>query len=194
MKKKILVTSVAVMVLVFAMVVDSHAQFKFGIKAGYNSATIGGLDNVSNVKELKALGGLHGGVFAQVKIAIISLQLDALYSQQGAKWTDDNNGSHDMKNDYINFPAVAKVNLGPINVMAGLQYGILLSSKIDGDTDPIGIITKSDLSVPVGVGIDIKKLMLEARYNIGISNINNIPGSTDTFTNGVLQLSAGIKF
>jgi len=171
---------------------NSNAQFIKGIKAGYNSAALG-FSNMDGIDEVKARHGFHAGGFAGFKLAIITIQLDAVYSQQGATLTSGTD-ELEVKNNYLNIPVVGKINLGPINLQAGLQYGFLISSKLNDVKDEDGFFyKKSDFGIPVGVGVDISKLMLEARYVIGIANINNT-SDDDTIANGVLQISAGIKF
>jgi hypothetical protein len=194
MKQKRLVALYAVLfVLLFSG--TSYSQ-GFGFKAGYNLSNLGGLTNQANVKDAKSLSGYHAGLFGQVKIAIITLQLDAVYSTQGATVIDASNAETKYENNYVNLPLVAKVNLGPIFVLGGLQYGILTSSKINGVKDDNGVFfEKSDLAIPLGVGINIKKVTVEGRYNLGISNVNNLAVSDDdNLVNAVFQLSAGLRF
>ncbi len=189
MKKQLLI----LFVFACAMLISAHSygQFRLGVKAGYNSSSLGGLKDMSNVKEAKSLSGYHAGFFGQFKITIITLQVDAVYSTQGAKWTDSGNAEHTYENNYLNIPVVAKLKLGPIAFLGGVQYGFLIDSAIDGVADDDGRFKNDDFSIPVGVAFNLSRLMLEARYNVGVSNVNNLP---DELKNGVIQLSAGFKF
>lgn len=195
MKQNRLVTLCAVLfVLIFSS--TSYGQFSVGFKAGYNLSNMPGLTNQDNVKDVKSLSGYHAGLYGQFKVSIIAIQLDAVYSTQGAIVTDVNNAETKFENNYLNLPVVAKVNLGPIFVLGGLQYGILTSSKINGVKDEDGLFfKKSDLAIPLGLGINVKKVTVEGRYNIGVSNINNLAvNDDDNQTNAVFQLSAGLRF
>lgn len=187
-KQLIIITAFACAMLIST---HSYSQFRLGVKAGYNSASLGGLKDVANVKEAKSLSGYHAGVFGQFKIAIVTLQVDAVYSAQGAKWTDSSNAEHTYENNYLNIPIVAKLKLGPIAFLGGVQYGFLIDSAIDGVADDSGRFQNDDFSIPVGVAFNLSRLMLEARYNVGVSNVNTL---SDELKNGVIQLSVGFKF
>jgi hypothetical protein len=172
----------------------SHGQFKAGFKAGYTLSALAGLSDQAGVKEAKTLSGYHAGLFGQFNLALITLQVDAVYNTQGGKYIDTNDNEHKYENNYLNIPAVAKVNLGPIFVLGGLQYGLVMSSKIDGVKDEDGFFfKKTDMAIPLGIGLNVKKVIVEARYIIGISNVNNI-SSAPEMANTVIQLSAGLKF
>ncbi|MDZ7645701.1 MAG: porin family protein [Cytophagales bacterium] len=148
---------------------ESNAQFRLGFKTGYNGSTIGGLKDQQGIKDVKMLSGYHVGLYAQLKLSIISIQADALYSTQGAKVVSSSDVEYKVENNYVNIPVVAKVHLGPVFLLGGLQYGILTSSKINGVKDDSGFFyTKSDLAIPVGAGVEVKKVTVEARMNIGI--------------------------
>ena len=172
----------------------SNAQFRVGIKGGYNGATLAGLADQQGIKDVKTLSGYHAGLYGELKLSFLSIQAEAIYSAQGAQVVNSSDVEYKVENNYVNIPVVAKVHLGPIFVLGGLQYGILTSSKIAGVKDDSGTFyKKSDMAIPVGVGVEIKKLTLEGRMNIGISNVNNV-SDTETVGNTVLQLSAGWRF
>jgi len=172
----------------------SNAQFRVGIKGGYNGATLAGLADQQGIKDVKTLSGYHAGLYGELKLSFLSIQAEAIYSTQGAQVVNSSDVEYKVENNYVNIPVVAKVHLGPIFVLGGLQYGILTSSKIAGVKDDSGTFyKKSDMAIPVGVGVEIKKLTLEGRMNIGISNVNNV-SDTETVGNTVLQLSAGWRF
>jgi hypothetical protein len=191
---KIKFYSMLVVLLLVAAVNVSNAQFRLGIKGGYNGATLAGLKDQQGIKDVKTLSGYHAGLYGELKLSFLSVQAEAIYSAQGAKVVDNTDTEYKVENNYVNIPVVAKVHLGPIFVLGGLQYGILTSSKIAGVKDDSGTFyKKSDMAIPVGVGVEIKKLTLEGRMNIGISNVNNV-SDTESLANTVLQLSAGWRF
>jgi hypothetical protein len=197
--KKILLTLIAVATLTsfsFAQKVNK------GIKGGLNYANVGNFDQLPEIDDITNLTSWHAGVFLGVKVAMISVQGDVLYSVQGTNYTDLSGEEHKLENAYINIPVVVKLHFIPkLNVQAGLQYGILFSSKVDGETDyQIGGTTVEDYfkggdwAIPIGIGLDISKLMIELRYNIGVADINNISLDETKLSNGVFQASLGIKF
>ena len=69
-------------------------------------------------------------------------------------------------------------------------------NPISGNPESVeDLFTSGDWSVVLGIGFDISKLMIDVRYNIGVSDISNVSiSNTDPLKSGVFQLSAGIKF
>ena len=54
---------------------------------------------------------------------------------------------------------------------------------------------KIDFGANVGLGYKLENgLNFGVRYNLGLSNINNVSGSSDKYKNGVLQASVGYFF
>ena len=178
----------AALLILFVSAVNAQG-FKFGAKAGWNSASIG-YSGSTSYDESKSVSSFHVGGFGLFKLAIVSIQLDAVYSGQGSKFVILGEEFKQELN-YLNFPLVAKLHLGPINLQGGLQYGILLSAKFDG-TDNKSEFNSADFGIPLGIGFDISKLMLEARYVIGVANISS--QDIVTLSNNVLMISAGVKF
>ncbi len=186
---------------------NANAQlFKWGIKGGVNFASIKNLDDLAGVASLEGYTGYHGGLFFGIKLPIVGVQADILYSVQGQKFIDIIGDPSTLEQSYINIPVVAKISLIPlINLQAGLQYGILTRAVIDGAEDfdfgsgsePVSDqFTSGDWSVVFGIGFDVSKLMFEARYNLGISDLSatSITQTADGLKNGVFQLSAGFTF
>ncbi len=184
-----------------------EAQFKWGIKGGVNFASIKNLDDLAGVASLEGYTGYHGGLFFGIKLPIVGVQADVVYSLQGQKFEDVATGGESvLEQSYINIPVVAKISLIPlINLQAGLQYGILAKAVVDGaeefdfgsGTEKVADQFKSgDWSIVFGIGFDVSKLIFEARYNLGVSDLSatSITQTTDGLKNGVFQLSAGIKF
>jgi len=181
----------------------SSAQLiRKGIKGGLNYSSIRKFQKLADIEDATSLTSWHAGAFIGVKAIIVSVQGDVLYSVQGTNFID-NTGDHKLKNTYLNIPVVAKVFIVPglLNLQAGLQYSVLLSSKVDGEKEYLisgntaeDYFSAGDWAIPVGIGLDISKLLIELRYNIGVADINNISLAQTKLSNGVLQASIGIKF
>ena len=197
--KKILFTLISVALI---SSFSSAQMIKKGIKGGINFSSIGNFDNLTAIEEASSLTSWHAGVFLGVKAAIVTVQADILYSVQGSNYNDISGEEHKLENSYVNIPVVVKVSLVPVlNLQAGVQYGILVSSKLDGDKDyQIGAtieedyFTGGDWAIPVGIGLDVSKLMIDLRYIIGVADINNVSLTETKLSNGVFQASVGIKF
>ncbi|NND80281.1 MAG: PorT family protein, partial [Maribacter sp.] len=123
-----------------------------------------------------------------------------LYSAQGADYSEDGfEGS--VKVDYLNLPLMAKFYVAEgFSLEAGPQVGFLLSAKdvYDGGEDDWSDITKGiDFGLNFGIGYKLQSgLNFGARYNLGLSDLNDDPDSQadSAFKNSVIQAYVGFFF
>ena len=81
-----------------------------------------------------------------------------------------------------------------LSIEAGPQIGYLFSAKNES-VDVKDSFKKIDFGANVGLGYKLENgLNFGVRYNLGLSNINNVSGSSDKYKNGVLQASVGYFF
>ncbi|MEM7552030.1 MAG: porin family protein [Bacteroidota bacterium] len=163
---------------------SASAQLKFGagIKGGLNFA------NINAVGDPDSRTGWHAGAFARLKFTKFAIQPEVYYSAQG---TDD------IDLDYINIPILAKFYLvGGLNIFVGPQFGILTSAEaLSLNVDDA--FNDSDFSLVFGAGIDLPfKLSLDARYVLGLNDINDSNPLSDfsldgDINNRVFQVSVG---
>lgn len=206
MKKVLAVAIVGVCLLLAA---GSNAQLiRFGVKGGLNFSNIKSFEDVSSVSSIKSFTGWHAGIFLGVKFVVVAVQADVVYSVEGVRFEDINNPGQflDLENSYINIPLVAKFFILPpiLNLQAGIQYGILTQSLIDGkenyEFDTGTLITIKDefksggTSVVLGLGVEFSKLILDFRYNLGVSDLSATSLTVEKLKSGVFQLSAGFRF
>jgi len=178
---------------------SSHAQaFQFGVKAGVNFSSIS--TDISNY-EPSSTSDFHAGVFAEFKLPKISIQPELLYSRQGAKISSDAPFSK-LNYNYLNVPIIVKYYLiDGLNLQVGPQLGFLttaetytLISGSDNATDVKETLKSTDLSLAIGVGIDLPlHFNASVRYNWGISDIND-DAASDAIRNQVVQISVGYAF
>ena len=188
----------AIAVIGFSAAGLAQQQVKFGPKAGVNLATISGNDD----SEMKI--GFHVGAVAEIKFNDkFSLQPEVLYSAQGGQLKE--NSDIKMNNDYINIPIMAKYYfVEGFSVELGPQVGFLMKSELkgnDGSVDTKDAHKSIDFGVGVGLAYDLPMgLFVNARYNIGLSKINEdieagpITVETDDVKNSVIQIGIGYKF
>ena len=180
---------------------QSFGQIRAGIKGGLNSSNISGLD-LAGVSGVTRYSGWNAGIFVGLKLPVIGIQGDILYSLEGVKYTLDLGalGTEEVTNEltYINIPVVAKLNLIPLlNIQAGLQYGILSKAELQSSQGTVDVkdTTKGgNTSVVLGVGLDISKIVIDLRYNIGLTDLNDdsaVPISPKLST---IQLDVGFRF
>lgn len=183
MKKVLLVTVIAVLGLA-----NVNAQeIKFGAKGGLNFASISG-DNTGDIETVTAF---NFGLLAEIPLTEkFSFQPELMYSGQGYSFNDDT-----VALNYLNIPLMGKYYLTKgLSLEAGPQVGFLLSAKND-DTDVKDSFNTVDFGVNFGLGYKLDNgLNFGARYNLGLSDINNIDGFNGKSKNGVFQLSVGYFF
>ena len=200
-------------------ITQANAQ-NFGFKGGYNYSSFNG--EVAKDNTLKGLSGFYVGALLELPLGdVLSLQPEVIYSRQGAAWEKDYNipilgkGSlkNDIKLDYLNIPVMAKVNLGPLFLQGGVQFGFLVgkpetSSTVNGrrvteelDKDAYASF---DFGVGAGLGVNLNQhFFIEARYTHSLTNaldpdnnsLKNARISDDNnFKNAVLSVGLGVKF
>ena len=142
-----------------------------------------------------------------------------LYSQQGSKRTGylhSEDVSIDDKSklalSYLNIPILANVYLFKgFALKAGIQPGILLSAKSKNDVTASGYAAKADkhqeydikdncnsfdFAIPVGISYEFCNIIIDARYNIGVTNIgkdSKLEKGDKNGKNSVLQVTVGYK-
>ena len=81
-------------------------------------------------------------------------------------------------------------------IKAGIQPGFLMSAKY-GDVDTKDAYKSFDLSVPLGLSYEISDFVIDARYNLGVSNIMDKDLSKalgdPKVHNSVIMLTVGYK-
>ncbi|WP_456312054.1 porin family protein [Pseudomonas shirazensis] len=182
--KKILLVAV-ITVLGFATV---NAQgIKFGAKGGLNFASVSG-DNTENTDVVTSF---NFGVVSEIPISdTFSFQPELMYSGQGYSFNDNT-----IALSYLNIPLMGKyyVTKG-FSVEAGPQVGFLLAAKNE-KTDVKDLFNTFDFGVNFGLGYKLDNgLNFGARYNLGLSDINNVENSSGKNKNSVFQISVGYFF
>ncbi|MCG2431393.1 porin family protein [Aequorivita xiaoshiensis] len=169
--KKLIVT-----VIILFIGVNSYSQeFDLGVKAGINFSNVYGLDKLN----LEYTEGIVVGVFAGVKFSDrIGLQVDALYSEQGAKFTSSGSGKFDLT--YLNVPVVLKYYLvddQPLYIQVGPQVGFLINDDLRTVIDNSSVNAAgndTDIAAVMGMGYDFPYgIRLEGRFNLGITSITD---------------------
>lgn len=160
----------------------AQASVALGIKGGLNFANI----NTTSVgAAYNSRTGYHAGAFVNVKFTKLAIQPEVIYSVQGS----DISGTS-LEMGYINIPILLKFYLvGGLNLQAGPQFGFL-SSATQGGVDVKSLVESSDTSVALGAGFDISKFVIDARYNLGLSDVDK---AAPEAKNQVFQLSVGFK-
>lgn len=139
------------------------------------------------------VGLVAGAEFGYLFNENMGVTAGLLYSMQGSaiKDVDDK-----IKMDYLNIPILFNYYIIPgLAVKAGVQPGFLMKSKW-GDEDFKDYNEKFDLSIPLGLSYEISDFVIDARYNLGVTNIlKDVHGSywDGKARNSVIMLTIGYK-
>jgi hypothetical protein len=182
--KKILLLAVLT-VLGFTNV--NAQKIKFGAKGGLNFASISG----DNTQGSDLVTAFNFGVLSEIPISdTFSFQPELMYSGQGYSFNDNT-----IALSYLNIPLMGKYYLTKgLSIEAGPQLGFLLSAKNE-TTDVKDSFNPFDFGVNFGLGYKLDNgLNFGVRYNMGLTDINDLPNSSSNNKNSVFQLSVGYFF
>ena len=167
--------------------------------------------NVAGLTDMKGSDprvGLAAGAEVEYQAAdIASVSAGVLYSMQGAKYEGQvsflgfNQGSKiTYKLDYINIPIMANVYVVKgLAVKFGVQPGFNIHSAVEASTrgtagsgsQAVNIKANTfDFALPVGLSYEYNNVVLDARYNWGLTRAMEKNNSK----NSVFQITLGYKF
>lgn len=192
-----------------SIAVNAQEQLKISPKAGVNFSTL------SNVSKGKMLPGYYIGASAEIKLTEkFSFQPELIYSSQGVKnvysetiaSVTSHHHNHD-KMEYINLPLLAKYYfMKGFSIEMGPQFGILLKAinkdeittndvKIKRDKKFTDEVNSFDFGIGAGLAYDIlPNFFINARYNLGLTNVGKSNEYYDGSKNRVTQFGLGYKF
>ena len=176
-----------------------------GIKGGLGYSTLNG--GQMSGADIKGRGTYYAGAF------FLTLQPEVIYSEQGAKWEATYLGqkaSLQLKTSYINIPAMAKLKLGLLSVMAGPQLGFLVGTptqeiSVGNSSVKLNKDTFAAIDFGIAAGVElllIKGVFIDLRYTHGLINTLDRNNSSlkqlqisnkNNFKNAMLTLGVGLK-
>ncbi|MGZ5246532.1 MAG: porin family protein [Flavitalea sp.] len=168
----------------------SRAHAEFGVKAGLNVATLNVKDVDDSYDNRKSA---HLGVLMHYHITDrFALQPELVFSAQGAEM-----GNTQFEMNYLNLPVLAQVMFGEgFRLQTGPQVGYLLSAKREIGDDEVDVknsYNKTDFSWVFGASYITKaRVGIDARYNLGLSNVNE--NSSPKISNNVFQVGLFYQF
>jgi opacity protein-like surface antigen len=156
------------------------APLTVGVKAGVNYSTLA-LEQ-DELLPVKPVLGAVGGLFVGRQFSSgVGMQAEALFSQRGTQ--DDVPGAEaTVRLTYIDVPVT--VNMGTSTssgarfyAFTGPQLGIkikseLINKMIDETTDLDESFKSWDAGWTVGAGAEFNRILLDARYTFGLTDIN----------------------
>ena len=192
-----------------------QAQTTLGVKGGINVANVN-----TDVPEFELLGtssktGFVGGAYANLGLGgLFAIQPELLYSQKGFK-AEETGIEAQFKVNYFEIPLLLKAQFpmemirpaiyaGPVvsfetSCKLGLAEGGI-SAEVDCDSDEAGVDErkKTDVGAVFGGNLDLfvgsLVLTLDARYQLGLTNLDDSPDTDESVKNNVWQIMAGVGF
>jgi len=172
----------------------SAQSVNLGIKGGLNVSNV----HVDEESEYDSKTGLHLGLLGHIHLNDRwGLQPELLFSGQGAKYTTSGVETK-LKLNYINVPILFQYMFdNGFRLEAGPQVGFLVSAK--SEANDVSVDMKDQLKgVDFGVGLGLGYIHVptgfgvDARYNLGVSNVNE--DDENKFMNRVFQLGVFYQF
>lgn len=184
--KKLVLMAAALLSTVGAFAQHEVGAFTLQPKVGINIANI-----TDNSNYGKARVDFAGGLEAEYQATdIFSISGALMYSRQGYKGKDYSlagvtvKGS-DWSPSYLNIPIMANVYVVKgLAVKLGVQPGFMVDDDDAKDTKSF------DFSIPVGLSYEYSNVVLDARYNWGLTKLADGADSK----NSVFQITLGYKF
>jgi len=169
----------------------------FGIKGGwlYSSFSQAG-------ESLGSKGGWEAGIFfGGNRGGVVGFMGELLYAK---KSFEEGAVARKTDLDYLEIPVLLRINLGSNNknkgvifyALAGPVFDINLQAKQNG-IDVSDDYEKLDIGILGGAGLEISRIILEARYNWGLKNLlknESISLSGGDLKNQSFALIGGIRF
>jgi hypothetical protein len=165
---------------------SSPAHARAGIKGGLNMSNFINDD----ITDKNVRYGFHAGVYGQLFASeAFAIQPEVVFSTKGNKTTMDF-GLIDQETkfnlNYIDIPVLAVFKLGTaVEIHVGPYWSYLVGASIDNDGDLSNDFreldrdnfTKWDYGLVGGIGFNLDKVQIGARYNYGMKEIAESDGA-----------------
>lgn len=132
--------------------------------------------NIENLGGEKMRTRIQGGVGFKFNTNIqnFSIQPELNYIGKGTRLKNGNVKS-DLDLNYLEIPVLAKYSFGPVYVNAGPSIGLLMDKESKVIKNYGEKLKKLDFGLQMGAGVavplGIGKVIVDARYNLGLSEI-----------------------
>jgi hypothetical protein len=181
--------------------IDSERFFRLGLKGGVNINKINGQSYKSGYNYNYQVGG-----FFQFNFGRLGLQPEVNFAQSSSEFSKE---AADVYNDlfrggsqksaklnYIKVPLLLNVNVGlskHVKLQIGPQFSGLLKQTVDSLKSSQSLFKTSDFSMVGGLWIQIPVVHFGARYELGLSNVNDIDNK-EKWKSQAYNIFVGITF
>ena len=190
--KKLFLATMLVLASMSASAQHAVGGFTLQPQVGMTLATVTSFDDA------KMKVGLVAGAEVEYQATdMLGIAGGLQYAMQGSAidGADDN-----LNLDYLNIPIRAKVYVAPgFSIIAGVQFGFLTREKA-GDYDIKDYTESFDFSIPLGASYEISNVVIDARYNLGLTKLSKEKKVGDAWVDGsdsknsVIMLTVGYRF
>ena len=193
--------------LALLVAVPLQAQTTIGVKGGINVANVD--TNVEDISDLiDSKTGFVGGGFVTLGLgSLFALQPELLYSQKGFQ-VDEFGETVKLNTNYIEIPVLLKAQFKLAMLRPAVYAGPVVSFETGCDVSVADISVncdeggdfderkKNEWGAVFGANLDFflgpVTLILDGRYQLGLTNLNDAPDSTEEVKNQVWQFMAGV--
>jgi hypothetical protein len=206
--KKLLLSTVATALVAVAAAPAAHAQsVRFGLKAGANLSNLSG--DLVQQDQYKNRFGFQGGAMLNLGLVdddFLAIQLEALYSQKGFKYADQQftlggttyRNTGNVRYDYLDVPVLLRLKTGGVFFEAGPQYSYLLNisnnrsftqngtvvSSASSSTSNLDNVKRNELGYAAGLGFQAESgFLIGLRYNGAFTDFAKDGYSNNEFRN-----------
>jgi hypothetical protein len=189
----------ALSIFLFVGFAATAQDVAFGPKLGINLTEIDVNDPEATYK---GRTGYHAGIFLRGRFGKVAVQPELLLYTQNGEFENALVSDGEESFTYVTVPVLFKFYpVMGLNFQLGPQVGFLVDGERTGETllgsfkqDIKDQYKSTDFSVSVGAGWDFKfGLNIDARYNIGIADINDAANGGEAKSR-VFLISVGWNF
>ena len=187
----------------------ASGEDKASLKSSFQAGFMGGVD--VEYRATKEIGVSLGAYYAKQGFRFSSYEATIDADRRKYQGISD----YHTNLHYLNVPLMVKGYVTrQLAFMVGVQAGFLLNdpkyefTSIDIERDQYGGATydnsqkvsdswpakKVDVSLPIGLSYEYMGVVLDARYNLGLTNVDDSPGHDDSCKNRVFTFSVGYRF
>ncbi len=182
-------------ILIVANTINAQG-LRLGVKAGANLTKIDGVSFDDSYKLSYQAGGFLEIDFTKK----FGIQPEVLFSQTSSTTESGTtplytnlNKNTDVNLNYLAIPVLLRYNINSLLTLnLGPQYGILLNKDNTVLQSGQNAFKSGDFSMVVGAQLNISAFRIYGRYNIGLTNINDIDNK-EKWKSQQIQLGVGFK-
>jgi hypothetical protein len=188
MKKLILST-----ILFAAFILNIKAQgIHIGVKLGANLNKIEG----QSFKDGFNLG-YQGGAYVEIGFGkTFGIQPELLFSQIQTTTTTFNTSlapNKDAQFNYLSIPILLKINVSKLlNLHVGPEYSILINHSNELVQNGTNAFNNGNFGMIGGIQLNLGSLKIYGRYNVGLTNINQLQNQEEWKTQQI-QMGIGLN-